>query len=49
MFEAAPWGFVLIAGPALLAAALIYAKFRNRSVDRAVDPNTPSDDPSKGM
>lgn len=49
MFEAAPWGFVVIGGPVLIAAALIYAKLRNRSVNRADDPATPSDDPSKGM
>ena len=47
--EAAPWGLVLIGGPVLLAGALAWAKFRNRSVNRDLDPDTPADDPSKGM
>jgi hypothetical protein len=48
-FQAIPWGFVLIGGPVLLGAALLFAKMRNARRNRAVDPETPSDDPAKGM
>lgn len=48
-FQAIPWGFVLIGGPVLLGAALLFAKMRNAKRNRNVDPETPSDDPAKGM
>lgn len=47
--EAFPWAIVIIGGPVLLAVAIIGAKLRNRSANRAIDPNTPDDDPSKGV
>ncbi|NJC40666.1 hypothetical protein GGQ87_000924 [Brevundimonas alba] len=47
--EAFPWGVVIVGGPVLLAAALVWAKLRAGKATRQADPNTPSDDPSKGM
>jgi len=47
--EAFPWGFVIIGGPILLGVAFAWAYFRSAKRDRQIDPNTPADDPSKGM
>lgn len=47
--ETFPWGFVIVAGPVVLGLALAWALWRNASANRKIDPNTPSDDPSKGM
>lgn len=47
--SAALWGLVIIGGPLTLLAAIIWAKLRTRRVTRVEDPETPSDDPSKGM
>jgi hypothetical protein len=49
MFEAVPWGIVVIAGPLALALALGWALRRNARRDRTEDPRTPADDPSKGL
>ena len=49
MLDALPWGLVIIGGPIALGLALAWAKMRNRKATNAMDPNTPSDDPSKGM
>ena len=43
------WGVVIIGGPILLFVALMFAKLRNAPKTRRDDPDTPSDDPSKGM
>ena len=47
--ETFPWAVVIIGGPVLLAGDLIWAKLQTSKVTRRQDPNTPSDDPSKGM
>jgi len=47
--EAFPWGIVIVGGPLLLIIALAWAKLRSGKASRQADPNTPSDDPSKGM
>jgi hypothetical protein len=47
--EAFPWGLVIVGGPVLLGLALLWAKMRGGKATRQADPNTPSDDPSKGM
>ena len=47
--EAFPWGIVIVGGPLLLGAALFWAMTRSRKASGQADPNTPSDDPSKGM
>lgn len=44
-----PWGFVIVAGPVLLAGVLAWGAWRSASANRKADPNTPGDDPSKGM
>lgn len=43
------WAFVVIAGPLLLLAALLWAKARGVRRNQDLDPETPLDDPSKGM
>lgn len=47
--EAFPWGLVIVGGPILLFAVAFWAWMRSRKADSRIDPNTPSDDPSKGM
>jgi len=47
--ETFPWGFVIIGGPILLGLAIAWAYFRSAKRDAKIDPNTPGDDPSKGM
>ena len=44
-----PWALPVIGGPILLLVALAVTKFRTRKLDAARDPETPADDPSKGM
>lgn len=44
-----PWGIVIIGGPLLLGIALVWAMMRSRKASNQADPDTPSDDPSKGM
>lgn len=43
------WALPVIGGPILLAIALAVVKFRTRKIDAVSDPETPKDDPSKGM
>ncbi len=43
------WAFVVIGGPALLLVALAVARLRSGRASRRQDPETPSDDPSRGM
>jgi hypothetical protein len=43
------WFIVVVGGPIVLAVALIWARARTAKVDRRIDPNTPGDDPAKGM
>ncbi len=43
------WGFVIIGGPILLFAVLLFARLRSGKRADEIDPDTPSDDPSKGM
>lgn len=47
--ESFPWGFVIIAGPVLLGLGIAWAYFRSAKQDDKIDPDTPGDDPSKGM
>lgn len=47
--EAFPWGIVIVGGPLLLGLALVWAMMRSRKASNRADPDTPSDDPSKGM
>jgi hypothetical protein len=49
MMEAFPWALVTVGGPILLFAVAIWAWLRSRKADDQLDPDTPSDDPSKGM
>lgn len=44
-----PWAFVIVGGPVLLGLAFAWAQFRSSKADKRIDPNTPNDDPSKGM
>lgn len=46
---ALPWLLVVIGGPLLLGLALIWARAQASKRDRQIDPNTPADDPAKGM
>lgn len=46
---ALPWAFVVIGGPILLGLVLAWARLRSSKQAQRVDPQTPSDDPSKGM
>lgn len=43
------WGVIIIGGPLALLAALIWVKFQTAKPTQAEDPDTASDDPSKGM
>lgn len=43
------WAMMIIGGPILLFAALMWAKLRTGAKTRRDDPRTPSDDPAKGM
>jgi len=47
--NAAVWMLVVVGGPILLLAAVIWTKIRTRAANRRADPETPPDDPSKGM
>lgn len=47
--EASPWLFVVLGGAILLGLALAYGQIQSRKRDTQVDPNTPDDDPSKGL
>ena len=47
--EAAPWGLVLVGGPLILLLALLWARMRSGKSARRSDPDTPPDDPSKGI
>lgn len=44
-----PWALVIIGGPILLGLAFAWAQLRSSKRDKQIDPNTPGDDPSKGM
>ena len=47
--EAFPWSLVVVGGPLLLGVVGFWAWLRSRKADDQLDPDTPSDDPSKGM
>lgn len=47
--EGFPWLIVIVGGPLILGVLFAWAKLRNGGVNRRIDPDTPSDDPSKGM
>jgi len=47
--SAIPWAWVVVGGPVLLGLALAWAMFRNRRPEKKSDPDTPADDPSRGM
>lgn len=44
-----PWLAVVVLGPLALLAAFIWARLRTGRMNDRLDPDTPSDDPSKGM
>lgn len=46
---AAPWLLVVLGGPVLLFAALIWSRTRAARQNRKIDPETPADDPSQGL
>lgn len=47
--ETFPWAFVIVGGPIILFGLIGYGYLRSAKRDRDIDPNTPGDDPSKGM
>lgn len=47
--ETLPWAVVIIGGPLLLLVLIVRAYLRSAKRDREIDPDTPGDDPSKGM
>ncbi|MBA4808484.1 hypothetical protein [Brevundimonas sp.] len=49
MMDTFPWAFVVVGGPLLLVAVIAWGYFRSAKRDRQIDPDTPGDDPSKGM
>jgi hypothetical protein len=44
-----PWAIAIVGGPLVLFVVLFGVWLRSRKVDDRSDPDTPSDDPSKGM
>jgi hypothetical protein len=44
-----PWAIAIVGGPLVLFVVLFWVWLRSRKVDDRSDPDTPSDDPSKGM
>ncbi|WP_162998192.1 hypothetical protein [Brevundimonas lutea] len=50
MTDGAPmWLFVVLGGAILLGLALAWGQRQSRKRDDEVDPDTPGDDPSKGL
>lgn len=47
--RAIPWAWVIVIGPILLGLALAWAMRKSRRAEKANDPETPADDPSRGM
>ena len=47
--SAFPWAWVIVGGPVLLFVVAFWAWLRSRKADDRIDPDTPADDPSKGM
>lgn len=47
--ETFPWALAVIGGPVFLGLAFAWAQFRSAKRDKQIDPDTPGDDPSKGM
>lgn len=47
--NALPWLFVVVGGPLLLGLALLWGRTQASKRDQQIDPNTPADDPAKGM
>lgn len=43
------WAFVIIGGPIILGLVLGLAKIKTMKKTRLDDPDTPADDPSRGM
>jgi hypothetical protein len=43
------WLIVVVGGPILLGLALVWGKYQGGRRARRADPNTPADDPAKGM
>ena len=48
-FTAWPWAVAIIGGPILLGLALVWGRMRSGKAAERKDPNTPADDPSKGL
>lgn len=44
-----PWLIVVALGPLLLLVLFIWARIRTGRRNDRLDPDTPADDPSKGM
>jgi len=47
--QASPWLIVVALGPLALLIAFIWARVRTGRRNDRSDPDTPADDPSKGM
>ena len=47
--SAFPWAWVIVGGPVLLFVVAFWAWLRSRKADDRIDPDTPADNPSKGM
>ncbi|WP_420469857.1 hypothetical protein [Brevundimonas sp. FT23042] len=43
------WAIVVVGGPIALFVALLIGRMRSGKASRRVDPETPPDDPAKGM
>jgi hypothetical protein len=43
------WLIVVVGGPILLGLAMLWGRTQSNKRDRQVDPNTPADDPARGM
>ena len=44
-----PWLLVVVGGPLLLGAVLMWGRMRSEKTNREIDPGKAGDDPSKGM
>jgi len=47
--QSLPWAWVIVGGPTLLGVILFWAMVRSRKAEKRADPETPADDPSRGM
>lgn len=47
--QALPWLFAVAGGALILGVVIAWGQIQAAKRDRQIDPNTPGDDPSKGM